>query len=206
MKKIESSLGDALFTKTQQRVLGLLYGKPEQSYYLNELVRLAGVGKGAVNRELVKLVDAGLLTVTPRGNQNHYQANAAHPVFTELKQIVTKSFGVVDVIKTSLSSLLPGLAQAFIYGSVAKGDEQANSDVDVMLVGDGLSYSEVMALLDSAEQQLARTVNPTLLTPLEFRQRIDAGQSFISRVMEQPKLWLKEPELEKGQAYENSSA
>jgi len=188
---METTIGDALFTKTQQQVLGLLYGKPDQSFYLNEVVRLAGMGKGSVNRELLKLVDAGLLTVTKQGNQKHYQANASNPIFSELKQIVHKSFGIVDVIKSSLSTLLPKLNMAFIYGSIAKESGHAGSDIDVMLVGDDLSYSDVMGLLDNAEQQLARTINPTLLTPVEFEKRITAGQSFLTRVMEQPKLWLK---------------
>ena len=186
-----TTIGDALFTKTQQRVLGLLYGKSDQSFYLNEIVRLAGMGKGSVNRELLKLVNAGLLTVAKQGNQSHYQANARNPIFSELKQIVQKSFGIVDVLKSSLSTLLPQLNMAFIYGSIAKESEHAGSDIDVMLVGEKLSYSGVMGLLDNAEQQLARTINPTLFTPEEFEKRITAGQSFVTRVMEQPKLWLK---------------
>jgi len=188
-----SSIGDALFTKTQQRVLGLLYSKPEQSFYLNEIVRLAGMGKGAVSRELAKLTKAGLLTIMRRGNQSHYQANTDNPIFNELKVIVQKTFGVVDVLKTTLAMLLPDLELAFIYGSLAKGSEHASSDIDVLLVGDGLSYGEVMALLDSAEQMLGRTINPTLYSYEDFVMRVNAKQSFITRVMEQPKLWLKEP-------------
>ncbi len=190
MNKI--TIGDALFTKTQQRVLALLYVKPDQSVYLNEVVRLAGVGKGAVSRELAKLVDAGLLSVEKRGNQNHYQANADNPIFSELKQIVQKSFGVVDVVKTALTPLLKQLEFAFIYGSMAKDSAHANSDIDLMLVGEALSYSEVMSLLDVAEQQLARTINPTLLGLVEFEKKLGDGQSFLTRVVEQPKLWIKE--------------
>ena len=193
---MQSSIGDALFTKTQQRVLGLLYGQPERSYYLNEIVRLAGVGKGTVSRELSKLATAGLLTVEHRGNQNHYQANKANPVFQELKQLVLKSFGVADIIKAALEPAWLKLEIAFIYGSIAKGVENAESDIDLMLVGDYLSYGEVMDLLTSAEQQLNRKINPTIYTPLDFTMRINARQSFITRVMEQPKLWVKEPETQ----------
>ena len=134
-----STIADVLFTKTQQRVLGLLYGKPERSFYLNEIVRLTSMGKGAVSRELSKLVQAGLLN------------------------------------------------------REAKGSEHASSDIDVLLVGDDLSYAEVMALLAEAEKKLARTINPTLLTPQELTERLASKQSFITRVMEQPKLWLKQP-------------
>jgi len=185
-----SAIGDALFTKTQQRVLGLLYGKPEQSYYLNEIVRLAAVGKGSVNRELDKLCAAGLLTVSRQGNQNHYQANANNPIFNELKAITQKTFGVVDIIKAALALLLSQLNCAFIYGSVAQGTEHAGSDIDLMLVGDDMSYSEVMELLAPAEKQLGRTINPTLYTVAEFTDRKNSHQPFITRVIEQPKLWL----------------
>jgi len=187
-----STIGDALFTKTQQRVLAILYGKPDQSYYLNEIVRLAGVGKGAVSRELAKLVNAGLLSVVKQGNQNHYQVNADNPIYSELKKIVQKSFGVVDVVKASLSPLLKQLELAFIYGSMAKDSAHANSDIDLMLVGDALNYSEVMGLLDAAEQQLARTINPTLLSLAEYEKKLNDKQSFLTRVLEQPKLWIKE--------------
>lgn len=185
-----SAIGDALFTKTQQRVLGLLYGRPEQTFYLNEIVRLAAVGKGSVSRELEKLCAAGLLTVSRQGNQNHYQANANNPIFNELKAITQKTFGVVDIIKAALVPLLPQLSRAFIYGSVAQGTEHAGSDIDLMLVGDDISYSEVMDLLAPAEKQLGRTINPTLYTVAEFTDRKTNHQPFIQRVMEQPKLWL----------------
>ena len=189
----DSAIGDALFTKTQQRVLGLLYGKPEQSFYLNELVRLAGMGKGAVSRELTKLTAAGLLTVVRQGNQSHYQANAENPIFSELKAIIQKTFGVVGVLQMALATLLPQLELAFVYGSVAKGREHAKSDIDVLLVGDDLSYEQVMTLLEYAEQQLGRTINPTLYDPQEYKTRMEAKQSFITRIMAQPKLWVKEP-------------
>lgn len=185
-----SAIGDALFTKTQQRVLSLLYGRPEQTFYLNEIVRLAAVGKGSVSRELEKLCAAGLLTVSRQGNQNHYQANANNPIFNELKAITQKTFGVVDIIKAALVSLLPKLSRSFIYGSVAQGTEHAGSDIDLMLVGDDISYSEVMDLLAPAEKQLGRTINPTLYTVAEFTDRKTNHQPFIQRVMEQPKLWL----------------
>jgi len=196
MEKI--TIGDALFTKTQQRVLALLYGKPERSYYLNEVVKLAGVGKGAVSRELSKLVNAGLLSVSKRGNQNHYQANANNPVYTELKQIVQKSFGIADVIKASLLPLFTQLDMAFIYGSMAKDNAHASSDIDLMLVGKDLNYSEVMGLLDNAEQQLARTINPTILSLNEFEKRLNDGQSFLTWVVERPKIWIKESDNKKG--------
>ena len=186
-----SSIGDALFTKTQQRVLSLLFGKPAYTYYLNEIVRLANVGKGSVNRELTKLCAAGLLTVSKQGNQKHYQANTHSPIFNELKGIIQKTFGIVDVIKAALMPLLPRLVSAFIYGSIAQGTEHANSDIDLMLVGDDIRYTQLMELLASVEPELGRKINPTLYTVAEFTDRKIKHQPFITRVMEQPKLWLK---------------
>jgi uncharacterized protein len=119
------SIADALFTKAQQRVLALLYGKPDSSFFLNEIVRQANMGRGAIKRELDKLTLASLTTMTPQGNQNHYQANRGNPVFDELRGIVVKTFGIADVLKEALNALLskaePQLA--FIYGSIAKGEE-----------------------------------------------------------------------------------
>ncbi len=187
---MSNSVGDALFTKAQQKVLALLHGQPYKSFYLNEVVRNAAMGKGAISRELAKLSQAGLLTVTKQGNQNHYQANAKSPVFNELKQIVLKTFGVANIVRSALELFFPQLEQAFIYGSVAKGDEHAESDVDVMLVGHDLTYSEVMQRLDTVEEQLQRSVNPTLYSPEEFAKRLANGQSFLIRVMEQPHIDL----------------
>lgn len=185
-----SNIGDALFTKTQQRVLGLLYGRPEQSFYLNEVVRLADVGRGAVNRELESLSAAGLLTETRQGNQNHYRANSESPIFNELKAIIQKTFGIADMLKAALTSLLPKIDLAFVYGSMAKGNEHAASDIDLLMVSDAIGYGEVMAMLAPVEQQLGRTINPTLYTRAEFAERQLSNQAFISRVLSQPKLWL----------------
>jgi predicted transcriptional regulator len=185
-----TNIGDALFTKTQQRLLALVYGQPDRSLYLNELVRLAQVGRGSVARELVKLTDSGLVTMTRQGNQNHYQANRDNPIFHELVHIVQKTFGISEVLKNALLSLADTLEQAFIYGSVAKGEAHAGSDIDLMLIGKDLSYSDIMELLAPAEHQLQRTINPTLYSPDEFEERIADNQSFVIRVMEQPRLEL----------------
>lgn len=185
-----TNIGDALFTKTQQRLLALLYGQPDQSLYLNELVRLAQVGRGSVARELAKLTGSGLVTMTRQGNQNHYQANRANPIFHELVHIVQKTFGISDVLKNALLPLADTLEHAFIYGSVAKDEAHAGSDIDLMLIGKDLSYSDIMELLAPAEQQLQRTINPTLYSPNEFEERIADNQSFVTRVMEQPRLEL----------------
>lgn len=185
-----TSLSDALFTKTQQKVLGLLFSKSEQSYFTNEIVRRAGLGKGTVTRELERMRSAGLIIKTQKGNQTHYQANAKCPIFQDLSAIVRKTFGIGDTIKAALATLEPQLNCAFIYGSIAKGEATSASDIDIMLVGKNLNYGQVMELLAPAEASLGRTLNPTLYTPADFAAKLQAGNHFLQRVLEQPRIPL----------------
>ena len=185
------SIGDALFTKTQQKVLGLLFGKPDKSFYTNEIMRWAAIGRGTVSRELNRLVAAGLLTARREGNQNHYQANPASPVFTELVGIVRKTFGVADEIKVALKALDDQIELAFIYGSIAKGTETQSSDIDLMLVGEGLSYGDVVGALLPLEDSLRRAINPTIYDKKDLIAKLNANNSFITRVMEQSKIMIK---------------
>ena len=188
---LSTQIGDALFTKAQQKVLALLFGQTDKSFYLNEVVRHAAMGKGVISRELSKLCAAGLLVVTKQGNQNHYQANVDAPIFNELKQIVKKTMGVAGALQLGLATLLPELEHAFIYGSIAKGEEHAGSDVDVMLVGENLSYTQILELLEPVEAQLQRKINPTIYTPSEFAERLAQGQNFLSKVMAQARIDLR---------------
>ena len=186
----KTSLGDALFSKTQQKVLGLLFGKPDQSYFTNEIIRWVGLGKGTVMRELERMLSAGLIVQTQRGNQNHYQANRQCPIYADLVAITGKTFGIGDAIKTLLAPLEPQITQAFIFGSIAKGEATAASDIDLMLVGDDLSYGHIMELLAPAEENLGRTINPTLYTPQDFNAKLTAGNQFLQRVLAQAKIVL----------------
>ncbi len=188
-----TSIADALFTKAQQKVLTVLFGQPDKSFYLNELVRLADMGRGAISRELARLTEAGLLIMQRKGNQTHYQANSDSPINDELVAIVRKTFGVKAVLDNALEPLQSQLQKAFVYGSVAKGRAHADSDIDLMLIGNGLSYSDVMALLEGAEQVLRRTINPTIYTPDEFAERLSQKQNFLVKVMEQDRLELFNP-------------
>src|SRR5688500_8594075 len=149
-----ASLADALFSKTQQRVLGVLFGRPDQSFFANEIVRLAGGGFGAVHRELAALEAAGLVTASRIGNQKHYQANRQAPIFEELRGIVTKTVGVADVLRAALAPLKPRIRAAFVYGSIAKGTDTAKSDIDLMVVGDKVEYADIFKRVTDAERRL----------------------------------------------------
>lgn len=200
---LETSIGDALFTKTQQRVLALLYGKPDQSFYTNEIVRWADMGRGTIRRELERLVSAGILIVTQQGNQTHYQANKQNPVFTELSGIVKKTFGIGSVIKDALKVVDDQVELAFIYGSIAKGEETARSDIDLLVASKSIAYAELMNLLDDAEQALGRPVNPSVYTLEQIKNKLEQNNPFLTKVMEQPKIWIKGSENDIGKFIKN---
>ncbi len=185
-----ASISDVLFSGVQQRVLGLLFGQPDRSFYANEIARLGKTGRGALQRELERLTSAGLIIMTVIGKQKHYQANKESPVFPEIRGIVLKTFGLADVLRLALSAYGPAIRLAFIYGSVSKGTDTATSDIDVMLVGDGLSYSEVFETLTGVEATIGRKVSPTLYTPEDFAKKIQSDNHFVTRVLNQPKIIL----------------
>lgn len=186
-----SQLSDALFTETQQRVLGLLYGRPDRSFYTKEILRETGMGVATIKRELDRMLAAGILTMTPVGNQHHYQANPACPIYHELLAIVQKTFGIADVIREALMPVFEQIDLAFIFGSIAKHEETSKSDIDVLLISDSLDYTDVMTALDGAEALLARPINPSIYKMDQVKEKLLDGNAFLSRVMEQPKLWIK---------------
>lgn len=185
-----TSLADALFSATQQRVLGLLFGQPGRSFYANELMALTGGGSGAVQRELVRLAQSGLLTQQVIGRQKHYQANPAAPIFAELCGIAAKTMGLAEPVRHVLAPLAARIHAAFIYGSVAKQQDTASSDIDLMIVSDELTYPDVFSALEAATRQLGREVKPTIYSRRQWAQRRARGDGFINRVLAQPRIWL----------------
>lgn len=183
-------VADALFTKVQQRVLGVLFGNPGRSYFANEVIALAGTGTGAVQREMTRLAAAGLVTVKRVGKQKHYQANEASPVFEELRGLVVKTSGIADVLRVALAPLTDRISAAFVYGSVAKKEDTTSSDIDLMVLSDSLTYGDVFAALEEGAAKLGRRVNPTVYSRQEFARRIKQGNAFVTRILAQPKIWI----------------
>lgn len=184
-----TGLGSVLFTPVQQRVLGFLFGQPDRRFQSNELIRLAASGTGAVHRLLTRLTDADLITVERIGNQKHYKANRASPVFAELHGLIVKTSGLVAPLRRALSPLAERIHAAFVYGSLAKGSERASSDIDLMVIADKLDYQDVFSALQAAENTLGRTINPNVMTLGEWRRkRKQAG--FVSRIAKQPRLFV----------------
>ena len=182
-------VADALFAKVQQRVLGMLFGNPHRSFYANEVIGLARSGTGAVQRELAWLEASGLVVVARVGNQKHYQANAGSPVFAELRALVLKTSGLADVLRAALAPVSRSIRAAFVYGSIAKGQDTAASDIDLMVVSDRLTYADLFAAVEGASAQLGRKVAPTIYSSKELSKRLEHDNAFVTRVLAQPKLW-----------------
>ena len=183
-------LGSVLFTNTQQRVLGCLFGQPKRSYFANELIKLTGAGSGAVQRELKRLSESGLVTSEMRGNQRHFQANPHSPIYHELTQIVQKTFGLAYPIRESLAHYREAIRCAFIFGSIAKKQDTATSDIDLFVISDKLSYADLVNQLLGTELRLGRGINTTIYTESDVRQRVKGGNAFLTRILEQPKIWI----------------
>jgi predicted nucleotidyltransferase len=185
-----SGIADALFTPVQGRVLGLLFGQPERRFQSAELIRLAHGGTGAVHRQLERLADSGLVTVTRAGNQKHYQAREDCPVFAELHGLVVKTVGLVEPIRRALAPFEPRIRAAFVFGSIAKRTETASSDIDLLILSETLAYSDLFDALQAAEAVLARSVNPTVFTIAEWHLRRAEADSFASRIASQPRIFV----------------
>jgi predicted nucleotidyltransferase len=174
---------DALFPRTRQRVLSLLFGQPDRSFGTMELIELASSGSGAVQRELDRLMASGLVTSGIVGRQKVYRANRESPIFHELHGIVEKTAGVTAALRACLVRLAPAVRFAVLYGSVAKETDRATSDIDILLVADGLDLEAVFTALQPAEQALGRRVSPTVYTTEEFQRRRKARQPFLTKLL-----------------------
>lgn len=182
-------LADALFTTTQQKVLGLLYAQPEKSFYTKEILRLTGMGVATIKRELDRMLASGILRMSKIGNQHHYQANPECPIYQELLGVVKKTFGVTDVISTALSPLADHIDWAFIFGSVASDKETSGSDIDLMIVGD-TGFSDVVGLLYTAQENLGREINPKIYNREEWDQMRKRKDAFFNEVSAKPRINL----------------
>ena len=178
-----TSFGEALFPGTRKKILRLFFGQPERSYTISELIDLADAGSGAVQREVERLTASGLLKADSVGRQKRYRANPDSPIYAELHSLVTKAFGPAERLRETLWSAGDSVDLAILYGSVAKGTDRADSDIDVLLVSDSLSLEDAFRLLSPVETELGRKVNPTLYTRSEFRKRFESGNPFLRRVL-----------------------
>lgn len=183
-------LADALFSKVQQRVLGLLFVDANRSFYTNEIVRFVDSGIGVVQRELEKLTASELIKTHKIGNQKHYQANRDTQIFEELRSIMLKTAGLSDILRAALLPLSDKIHTAFIYGSIAKGSDTAKSDIDVFIVSDNLALADLFSVFSPCEAKLGRPVNPSIYSNKELQRKLAEENAFVSRVLKQPKIFL----------------
>jgi predicted nucleotidyltransferase len=184
------SLKDAVFTDSQAKVYLWIYGQPERSYHLSELRRLTGLGSASLQREINRLVVAGLANSTLKGNQRQISANRQSLLFKELSDLTRKVMGAAALLTEALRPIEQKIEVAFLYGSVAKQSDTAESDVDLMLVGSDLTLSKVLEQLLPVEEMLCRKVNPTCYTVGEFKKRLSNTDSFVNKVLSQPIIQL----------------
>lgn len=184
------SLSNALFSKVQQRVLALIFLHPERSFYTSEIVRHVSSGVGAVERELTKLERSGLVSVERIGNQKHYRANQTAPIYEELRGLIEKTFGVAEPIRKSFEPYADAIKTAFVYGSVAKGTDTAHSDIDLMVIGDDLNYSDLYTAAQGAEGKLRRRVNPLFLSFKDWQRKASDTGSVVSKISTSPKIFV----------------
>jgi predicted nucleotidyltransferase len=185
-----ASLAEALFSRVQLRVLTLLFGQPDRTFHASEIIRLAASGSGAVQRELKRLSEAGLVDVTASANRKLYRANRASPLFEELHSLIVKTSGLVEPLRAALQPFAKDIEAAFVYGSVAKGSDTAGSDIDLMIITDDLAYGDVYKALQKAEDRLQRPVNPNLMNLREWRRKSADEGTFAGKIARQPRLTI----------------
>jgi predicted nucleotidyltransferase len=184
------TIAASLFSRTQQRVLGLLFGQPERSYFATELIALAGAGSGSVQREIQKLLGAGLITSREVGRLRYFQANPRSPIFHELCQLMLKTTGIATPLRDALGRVHKPIDLALIYGSIAKGEATANSDIDLLVVANDLNLETLYRAIEPAENQLGRKINPNLLSVAELKRRRKDQNPFLTRVLAGPTIPL----------------
>ncbi|MFO8085530.1 MAG: nucleotidyltransferase domain-containing protein [Desulfobacterales bacterium] len=185
----KESLSATLFGKTRRAVLALLYSHVDESFYLRQIVRTAGVGMGAVQRELKRLSDSGIIIKTLQGQQVYYTANPECPIYDELKSLVMKTVGIGEILKAALIPLTDLINVAFLFGSLVRGDERSLSDADILVVGD-VTFSEVVIALGQVQETIRREINPIVYPPKEFRSKLAADHHFLKTTLNSPKFFL----------------
>lgn len=185
----DKKLSTFLFSKTRRALLALLYGRPDETFYINQLMQATGSGSGAVQRELKLMTEARVLNRKQTGNLVYYQANPQCPIFNELKIIVRKTFGVADVIKESLATVADKIQVAFVFGSVARSADDRASDIDVMVIGE-VSFAKVSSSISQAEKLIQREINPVVYPPVEFKRKVKEDHHFVKTVLEDEKIFL----------------
>ena len=180
---------DALFPKTRQAILAATFLEPQKWWYMRELARHLHLTPSTLQREMDSLVSGGILRQRREGKHVYFQPVTDSPIFGELRGLLLKTAGLADVIRKALKPFADRIQWAFIYGSMAKAEEHAASDVDLMIIGQ-VGLAEVSSPLRKLEQRLNRPVNPTIYTSDQFASKVKSNQQFIAEVLRSKKIFL----------------
>ena len=186
---MRTSGADALFPEIRKRVLAALLMNPGRSWFASDLARHVHAPKTSLQRELSNLHRAGILVRRAEGKHVYYQADPGCPFYPDLRGVMAKTAGLVDVVRDALRPLSPRIAAAFIYGSIASGGQVSDSDVDLMVVG-SVGLSDLALPLRRASRSLGREVNPTALTAEEFASKRADKDGFVAAVLRKPTLFV----------------
>jgi predicted nucleotidyltransferase len=184
-----NGLADLLFGQTRGAVLALLYGHADQSFYTRQIAREVDASIGAVQRELENLSKVRLIVRTSVGSQVFYQANRDASIFPEMQGLVKKTIGIFSVLRSALHPLAKQILVAFVYGSVAREEETAQSDVDLIVVGKA-TLDEVLSRLSTVEKSIGRPINPTVYSVAEFKSKLTTGNHFLTALLKGQKVFL----------------
>jgi predicted nucleotidyltransferase len=176
-----------LSSRVKAQILRLLFGVAAPELHLREIARRAGLNDATVRQELRRLAALDLVEIRKDGNRSYVRAKSAHPLFAELRGLVLKTSGLVDVLREALDS--SDIRVAFVFGSVAAGTERAHSDVDLMVIG-SVPLRQLSARLSGVTERIGREVNPHAIKPEEFAKRARAKDHFVSTVLAAPKLFV----------------
>ena len=198
MRTDTKTLGEVLFGQTRGGILALLFSRSDESFYVRQLARQFGPSVGAVQRELENLSRVGLISRSRLGSQVFYQAKRNSPVFAEMRELLAKTVGIFHILRSALEPVAKRIAVAFVYGSIARREEKADSDVDVMIIGK-VTLDDVLVQFGNIEASLGRAVNPTVYSVAEYRSKLDGGNHFLNAVIRGDKVFLvgDEDELRK---------
>lgn len=187
---MRNSTLDALFPTIRQAVLTSTLLQPERWWYLSELARFVRTMPSSLQRELSSLVQAGILETRVEGRRVYFRAERRSPIFNDLSNLLEKTSGVATTLREALAPHTDGIKLAFLYGSVARGEERATSDVDLMLIG-STRLADLAPDLRRAETRLGREINIKLYSVPEFRTKIKNGDHFVTSVVDGKLLFIK---------------
>lgn len=184
-------IAQSLFSEVQLKVLALLFGQPNRKFQMSEIISLANSGVGAVHRIIMRLVKSGLVNKDMIGRSKFYHANAESPVFQEIFGIVIKTVGLTTPLQSASAPYMNSICSAFIYGSIARGTDSASSDIDIMIIGEELRYTDILNAMQPVEIDIKRTISVKILSRKEWKSKVEGQNPFVARVLNQPKIFLK---------------